>query len=531
MHDVDLITVKVSGRETTYKEVIFPLPEVSRPGIAMMANFLGCTSMLKDGHIQPITMADISVKLFKTSLFKTGQVESFVYDVEAVWNESENMRVDREGAKTANGLEYVSLILQFMAGITISQYAQLHSRLVTSVLDLYQYKKNFPTDQWRTSDPEQKVPVAEIKSVACLTPKSPGDWGKVAEHVKKVFNYLPKVLVGPIKLEIPWFVENEKATIDMVRAAVVNATSVRGGEKSYWSRLMNCTGFSVASESVNRKRMLTAMAAGVLKTGAAVQIEIDAQDILMVDYSLEVLGHSKKMINYLVKSSTKMSMTRSSVFDRLWVVVKPETVLIQINSSRMPSMKKEDKVADKMAETMVTLLSIVQHKNYVMYCPIFSPCAFAEGRSVVTFRPPYDLGAFLTTNPDYVDVTYFAGKTVMKDYGAFAKKVIGATSGSVRQIFEPVKVRTGSLELLNILTHPSKTINVTINAGTGEWSYAEIDASSFLAEGDDDDDDDGFEMPDLSAREGNNTVVASEPPKQTDVDNFLLDESLLEGVN
>jgi len=529
VHEADTITVKVSGRETIYKEVIFPLPEVVRPGIAMLANFLGCTSVLKDGHIQPIPMADVSVKLFKMSLFKTGQVESYIHDVEGVWNASENVRVDREGQKTAHGLEYVSLVLQFLAGITITQYAQLHTRLVTSVLDLFQYKKEFPTDQWRTSDPQQKVPVAETKSVAFLSPKSPGEWGKVSEQIKAAFNYHPKVLVGPVKLEIPWFVENEKATIEMVRAAVVNSTAVRGGDRSYWSRLMNCTGFSVASEGVNRKRMLTAMAAGVMKTGRAVQIEIDSQDILMVDHSLETLGFSKKMIFYLVKSTTKMSMTRSALFDRLWVVLKPDTVLVQINQSRMPSMKKEDKVGDKLAETMSTLLAIVQHKNYLIYCPIFSPVAFEDARCVITFRPPYDLGAFLTTNAEFVDVKFFPARTIVKDYGAFAKRVVGATSGSVRQIFEPVKIRTGSTEMLNILTHPSKTINVSINAGTGEWSYAEIDASAFLAEGEDDDDNGEFVMPELFGEE-KGSVAAIVPPVQADIDNFLLDAADLEGV-
>jgi len=493
--EAEKIVVDVAGKKTEYIEKVIPLPVASRPGLGHFVNVLACMSFVESGQIRSVTMTDTFKKTFDGTLLVIGQIEGFVNEMSKAWTESDHMTIDINAKKTIRGLECMSIYTRFLTGLPIPLYLSLQTRMVTQVFDLFETRRDYPTDSWKMADKQKNITVAEKTSVMSLATNAKGLWGEAATEIKKEFGCLPKILVGPIHCQLPWF-SGSVLSEEVARAAVVNSTSVRGGDSSYWSRMINCMGFSVATESLNRKRMLIAMAAGVLKTDSTVQIRIAADDIRVVDHSLELLGYSKAMINYLVTKEVKVTMAKSDISDRMYTVAKNEHVFVAIDDTKLPTIGKNASVKLELALTSKTMFETIEHEEFVIFMPVFTPDVFGvlikdgdgdpelvDVHDVVTIRPPFDLRAMVCTDAAFVCGDFFPKRKKIKKYTEFVTDVLAATKGSMTQIAEPAKIRTTSLLMLNCAQCPMKTMNVRVRSETGEWEYASIDDTRFADEG------------------------------------------------
>jgi len=514
-HTPERITVVVNSKETEYKEVVLPTPVKTRPGMGNLVNAMSCMMWVEKGRVVPTEQSAAFCKVFAPTLIRVPKVVGYVENVAEVWDEAEHMRLDRDNKVTYRGNECSSAFMRFLAGISIPDYISLHSRMVTEVLNLYVVRNSFPTDSWRTTEGAKgKEPVATPTSVAQLGPEMEGEWGKMADSMIKRFKYAPKILIGPIKMGVEWY-DHSELSVRIAKSAVSVSTAIRGGDSSYWSRMIACNGFSVASEYINRMRLLVALAAGVLKTSDKdVQIDINSSDLQVVDNSLVKLGYTQNRIKYLVPSGVKVSLARSPMNDRILCVAAEECVFISIGKSTIPSIGKHEVIDTVLRETMTMYRRTITHPHYCIFTPIMDGSVFpnpdddqpdlkklkARLRSVaksvqtephddlltqlkmpqiVHIRAPHDLRAIMTTDSSFVLKEYFPKARTYARYDEFVKDVIDATHGSLTQIFSPAKLRSTSMTLLNILTFPVNTAAVRICHSTQEWEVVGTDDSRF----------------------------------------------------
>jgi len=353
-------------------------------------------------------------------------------------------------------------------------------------------KNRVPTDEpiYKYDAQHNKKPLVSPSSVIQVPVTAPRDWGK---HATEIFNRVgihPKIIVGPIEVDTVW-VDEKPATVTSARIAVLTAQSVRGGDSSYWSKMIDCSGFSVATPAVNRRRFITAMAAGVLSTDeeATVQIETETGDIAVVDASLQKLGFKKTRINFLVTSSTKVTMANTDVSSQLRTVAMPDSTLVKIAKIAMPGLNKKEEPDVKFKNAMTTFKETVLNSSFIIAMPIMTEEPFKWG-SVVKYRPPYDMTAIVTSNPHWVQEHYFPYKTIEKTYEDFVVSVIRASRASLSQICDPLRIRTKSLALLNILVSPGKNVRIKLNPKTRE--YESLPAENVNYGDDEEDEGDGY---------------------------------------
>jgi hypothetical protein len=491
------IVVTVESQETIYKEDVFPVPEKVRPGIAQLVNATCCMVYVDGGHIKPMPRGDSFEAVFKHTPMKIAKMTSYVEQLSTLWDKAEHVLLDRMKGSTFRGLDCASVMFRFFSGITISQYIALHDYVVTTVLDLYVTKRDFPTEELKTvHNGKDVVPLVPKGSVAQLTEKNVGEWGVMAASVKEAYRHYPKVLTGPVPMDVRWFDAKDVST-STVRAAVIGAQNVRGGEKSYWSKMMNCLGFSVVTEHINNMRILVALASGVLMADkkSVVQIEVKTCEIDVVDHSLQQ-RFDKERILYIVDKETRVKMARHPLVGRVSSVPDNDAVYVAINNMSVPALKKNQEASTVFAEAMAAYLEVLEHDQVCVWTPILDGCAIDAGPKeesrffAVTIRPPYDMYAVMTTNPDYVHEKFFPKKKVMENFAVLSADIIRATSDSFAQIFQPVRLRSTSMDLLNILHFPIDTAVVVINKNSGNFECAAYDDGTF-------EDEDAFDEEDI----------------------------------
>jgi len=497
-HTATGATVTVDNDVVELVEKIIPLPVVTRPGLGNLVNVASCVAHVEAGKLVPMKRHDLLKRAFATTLANEPQITDWVLLLGRYWDEDPNLRPDREAFKTCHGFECASIFVRFFTGMSIDKYLIVQTKLCNSVLRIFQFKKLQPTDNMLTEQVGKVTkPVVPVTSVSAVTPQLPGEWGKSAKGMAKNVGILPKILVGPIPMTLNWIPLDTPITPTTVAAAVTNATAVRGGDKSYWSKMANCNGFAVSSEAVNRKRLLVALAAGVMAKGASVQIETSMADLGMIDVSLQKLGFSKTLFKFLITKEEYVKASKHAEKGRMaWLAIKG-SVYVGINNTKAPSVGGKEKVEVEYEKSSLSYLSTISRDyiGFIIWTQVLHPIMF-DGQVVVEIREIHDLRVLLTTDPDFVSNTYFPKKKLIKTYEDFGRRVLEGTGRSIAQIFHPMKNRTESLKLLNILHMARDTLAMRVNGATMEWEAAPIDTNTFDDSDDSDDtdsegDDDG----------------------------------------
>jgi len=479
------IVVEVDSEVTTYKDVIYPVTTPSKLGLANLGHVLACIAFVSEGYVEPIRFSETFPEAYKKSVLRVSKIPSYIAEVAKMWVESENTRMERDAKKTFRGLDCVSIFTRFLTGLPIPQYMILHSAMCTELLNLFVTGKNGePTDEWRKvlSSEGKMVPVNVTTSVKAVFPTAKGEWGSHSEIVTEKYKYTPKLLVGPVKIVTNW-IESDAPTVKSVRAAVIAAINIRGGDKSYWSRSMACTEFSVATPYVNRMRLLTALAVGVLETpDSVVQIAVEACDLDIVLHSLKST-YDDKRIKFLVDATTKVKLGSHVHNKNILCVSDPKSVLVAINDLGFPQVAKGVDCEAIFEESMTRFLETIQHEKYCVFSLVMGKNVF-NGRVVVAIRPPYDMRAVVTTDERFVQAKFFPKVKRYNTFQDFGKAAIIASADSLTHIFSPLRVRSKSIELLNILKFPITTAKVKINKETGNWECAAFDDSHIYEEND-----------------------------------------------
>jgi len=479
-HDLTKTTVIVNGNEVVYKDVVLPVPDNSRVGLAHIVNATSCVAFIEAGQIKPTPTSKDFAGVYSATPIAPSQVSAYVDQLSQTWEKARHVEYDRQMHKTYRGLECSSVFTRFFAGLPVAEYVALHSFVVLKTLGLYEFEGTKPTERpVLISTKEGEVPLFEKGSISQLTPANKGDWGAVAEKMKHEFKVLPKILTGPIDLPVKWLDPKKDSSVKAARAAVMGSLNLRGGEKSYWSKIMNCVGFSVATDYVNRMRLLVAMATGVLEmSNTKVQIAVQTCELDVVNHSLD--KYAEDRVYFLVPPEVKVKLSRHALNTRVHCVPVDDTILIAINDIPLPSPAKGGDPEPLFEETMTSFFSTIGHSDMCIWAPVLGQKDLLKwGVDIVSIRPPYDMYAVLTTNPKFVSSVLFPSKKVHLSYRDFCVDVITATSGTFRQIFQPVQVRSKSKELLNILRFPSKAAVVVLNRVDGSFECAAMDDGVF----------------------------------------------------
>jgi len=473
--------ITVDNDVTELVEKIIPLPVVTRPGLGNVINVTCCVAHVEAGKLVPMKRHDLLKRAFSTTIISEPQITDWVLLLGRYWDEDPNLRPDREAFKTCHGFECASIFVRFFTGMPIDKYLIVHTKLCNSVLRIFQFKKLQPTDNMVTETIGQTTkPVVPETSVAAVSPKLPGEWGKSAAGMMKNVGILPKVLVGPVPMTLNWIPTETPITPTTVATAVTNATAIRGGDKSYWSKIASCNGFAVSSEAVNRKRLLVAMAAGAMARGATVQIETSMADLGMIDVSLFKLGFAKTLFSFLITKEEYVKATKHAEKGRMAWLAKKGAVYIGINNTKAPSVGGLEKVEVEYEKSSLSFLSTISkdYDGFVIWTQVLHSIMF-QGQIVVEIRDIHDLRVLLTDNPDFISEVYFPKKRILKTYEQFGKRVLQGTGRSIAQIFHPMKNRTESLKMLNILHMARDTLAMRVNGDTLEWEAAPIDTNTF----------------------------------------------------
>jgi len=176
-------------------------------------------------------------------------------------------------------------------------------------------------------------------------------------------------------------------------------------------------------------------------------------------------------------------------------LAKKGTVYIGINNTKAPSVGGLEKVEVEYEKSSLSFLSTIS-KEYnsfdIRHKDIHS--LMFQGQNVVEIRDIHDLRVLLTDNPDFISEAYFPKKRIIKNYEQFGKRVLQGTGRSIAQIFHPMKNRTESLKMLNILHMARDTLAMRVNGDTLEWEAAPIDTNTFdYSDGDESEDSDSEE--------------------------------------
>jgi len=371
----------------------------------------------------------------------------------------------------------------FFSGISECDYAMVHTLLCTTVLDLWVMRGSKPTDDPKTVVGQKgKEAVFSTSSVVKLDGDTPGIWGKVAETMKDKMNIYPKILVGPISTSPIWVV-HKGATTSLAHAAVQGAVNVRGGRKSYWTKILNSSGFSVSTDHVNRMRMLVALATGVLQTeGTKVQVQVNTSDIDVVESSLKKLGYARDRYTYLVAPDIKVRLSQHPLRDKIHNVQVEGSVYVAVNEMAVPPATDNEKVNALFPQAMAAYRETIPHKDFCVWTPVFAHDI--KGTKVITIRPPHDFYAVLTTKEDYVLTKMFPDKKVMDSWETFCSDVVVATSAGFTQMFAPLKLRSTSMEFLNILHYDIDTTRLRIGTDKN-WECVGVDDARFTDNNDD----------------------------------------------
>jgi len=506
-HKETTIQVEANMLVTSYKDVIFPVLANSRPGMAPLVNAMCCMAYVQKGTVKEITKSDDFTKVYRKTLVVTTSITNYVSELKKLWDGAKHMRSDVLSKNTYRGLECASAFTRLLSGCSHEDYLVMHTLLVTNVLNIFVMKGDRPTDTLiKVKTADGAVPVCEPTSISVIPINSKGEWGLAAQAIQKSAGILPKVLVGPIKI-VPKWLEEEKPTALVAKAASVGAVTVRGGEKSYWTKMMKCSALSVTTDNVNRMRLLVAMAAGVLrKDGTKVQISIDSSQFPIIESSLKAQKFAADRIYYLVTADAKVKMMGLDARDRILCVSALECVHVAIADTKMPGTNKEKKVDTVFPATMNTYRKTIQQDSYLVWTPVFSDTI--EGAHIVMIRPPHDFYAMLTTDPEFVESKYFPNKKVIKTFELFCTEVVAGSSSTFCQMFAPLKLRSTSLELLNILVYDVDTTRIRIGKNH-VWEYVGVDGGTF-----DDGDEAGQEYDDDPPVDGPMDGGTGDKPKE-----------------
>jgi len=186
-----------------------------------------------------------------------------------------------------------------------------------------------------------------------------------------------------------------------------------------------------------------------------------------------------------------------------WLALKG-SVYVGINNTKAPSVGGKEKVEVEYEKSSLSYLSTISkdYIGFIIWTQVLHPIMF-NGQAVVEIREIHDLRVLLTSDPDFVSDVYFPKKKLIKTYEDFGRRVLEGTGRSIAQIFHPMKNRTESLKLLNILHMARDTLAMRVNGATMEWEAAPIDTNTFDDSDDSDDtDSEGDDDEDSEQEEG-----------------------------